>query len=133
MDPLRVPIFRPPPKPEYLDESISLREKIYEIKRYDSDIDSDLDSVDSEKKEPLTLFTAKTWGQLIYVLLRDQIIWPWIQGFGWGLAANIYRWLFTRWWLRRGGEGTRRERIGQHIARRATGTGLGIGLGVLQS
>ncbi|RKP08804.1 hypothetical protein THASP1DRAFT_29405 [Thamnocephalis sphaerospora] len=80
----------------------------------------------------LTLATAHKPWQVAYVLVRDQIFWPWVQGFAWGLAANVYRWLFSRWLRTRPRPiGSRREQIGRQMAQQATGTGLGIGLGAM--
>ncbi|RKP26587.1 hypothetical protein SYNPS1DRAFT_21686 [Syncephalis pseudoplumigaleata] len=96
--------------------------------------DSDTTTAD-EAEEPLTLATARTPGQKAYVLTRDHILLPFVHGFFWGMAANIYRWIFMRWTRGQGARvpsgHSKRHKLGQHIERQAEGTGLGVGLGAM--
>ncbi|KAI8047981.1 hypothetical protein BDF22DRAFT_774976 [Syncephalis plumigaleata] len=99
----------------------------------DDSIDSDTE-YDSETEQSLTLATARTPWQKMYVLTRDHILLPFVHGFFWGMAANIYRWIYLRW--TRGPSyyairDSKRQQLSQSIKRQADGTGLGIGLGAM--
>lgn len=96
-------------------------------------VDSDTE-YDSEKEQALTLATARTPWQKMYVLTRDHILLPFVHGFFWGMAANIYRWFYLRWThgpSYRSLRNSKRQQLSQNIERQAEGTGLGIGLGAM--
>ncbi|KAI9591828.1 hypothetical protein BDF19DRAFT_453603 [Syncephalis fuscata] len=94
-------------------------------KEIGASLDSAVESDDEEEEQQLTLATARTPLQKLYVLTRDHILLPFVHGFFWGLAANVYRWTYTRWL--RGPD----QRILASVERQAEGTGLGIGLGAM--